>query len=91
MPDQNVHALALQLAQAAQKYEQYLTEIATLGQRYQGTPVWVESILGEMTPEIQQMFAEINEANEMYQHAVRHCRNTLLTISQKLMRLSGEM
>ena len=90
MANENVHGLALQLSQAAQKYEQYMSEIAALGKRYEGTPKWVEATLGEMTPEIREMFAQIEEANEMYQQTVRHCRNTLLTISQKLIRLSEQ-
>jgi len=88
MSNENIHAIALQVAQAAHKYEQYITEIAALGKRYEGTPKWVESLLGEMTPDMQEMFGEVVQANEKYQATALRCRNTLLRISQKLIQLN---
>lgn len=89
MPDENIHAIALQISQAAQKYEQYVTEIEALSQRYTGTLVWVESLLGESTADTREIFATIDVRKDQYKQSVFYARNYLLKVSQALIRLEG--
>lgn len=86
MSSDDLHSLALQLSQAAQKYEQYWTEIENLAARYEGTPVWIRSILGETNPAFEELFADVTRSKELYVQSTHRVRNSLLKLSQALMR-----
>lgn len=90
MPNESIHAIALQIAQASQKYEQFATEIEALNKRYEGTLSWVISLLGEPTDDMREIFGLIDDNKDQYVRSVIRCRNTLLKISQALLRLNEE-
>lgn len=86
MTDENIHNLALQLSEVAQKYEQYWQEIAVVGAKYEELPVWVERIVGELTPNTRELLYTTRVVHDSYIAQIGRCRTRLLDTAQKLMR-----
>jgi hypothetical protein len=87
--ENNMHNLALQLSEAAQKYEEYWQKVEEVAFNYEGLPTWVHSIVGEVTPATAEILGAIQTNKEQYTASIMMARNRCLDIAKAIMRAGG--